>query len=250
MSQFNTSVVYKVTQEAKGNNLELGYLYFKNVPVNYAQVLKAGKKYQSEDLAYQLHVFINADTAERLNEFGVNKEFAEVGVTKIAKGKNRGKVKYKVGEDHPENEPYEGMFAAQLTRETVKRDKKTGEITKTHTPLKVVDAEGEEFFEEVGNGSICTIKCFTYRNEEDMLVLMMDTVVVVDHVPCVREDNSFDEELGITIKPSTKTAKKEAAPVDEEEADEEIPVKAKPKAKVKPAPVEDDEDFDSDDLPF
>jgi len=34
------------------------FLYLKNVPVFFAQVLEPTKKYQSEDLAYQFTVFV------------------------------------------------------------------------------------------------------------------------------------------------------------------------------------------------
>ena len=198
MSKYQTSVVYKVTQERKGKGLEMGNLYFKNVPVTYAQVLKAGKKYQSTDTAYQLNLFIDKDTMDGVEKIGVNKEFAEVGVTKIKKGANRGELKYKLDEH---NSPYEGMFAAQFSRNTVKRDKE-GAVIKNYEPLKVVDAEGNPFTQEVGNGSVCNVKLFAYRNEEDMLVCMLDTVVIVDHVPYTKGGDSFDEELGILVKSS------------------------------------------------
>ena len=61
------------------------FLYLKNVPVFFAQVLEPAKKYQSEDLAYQFTVFVDSDTREKLelpvDEDGVaiNKELNEVG---------------------------------------------------------------------------------------------------------------------------------------------------------------------------
>jgi hypothetical protein len=200
MTKFNTDVVYKVTKEAKGKDLELGNLYFKNVPVTFAQVLKAGKKFNSEDTAYQLHLFINKDTMDKLEGIGLNKEMAEVGVTKIKKGANRGKIKYKLDEH---NENYKGMFAASFSRDTIKRDK-DGVITKTYEPLKVVDTEGNPFTEEVGNGSVCHVKMFAYRNEENMLVVMLDTVVVIDHVPYTKGGDFFDNELGLSVKAADK----------------------------------------------
>lgn len=208
---FKTDVVYKQTQEAKGKDLEMGNLYFKNVPVTFAKVLAPAKKYQSEDTAYQLNLFIDKETMAKVEEIGLNKEFAEVGVTKIKKGANRGQVKYKLDEH---NTPYAGMFAAQFERKTIKRNKEGVEVKK-YEPLKVVDAKGEAFAQEVGNGSICTVKMFAYRNEEAMLVVMMDTVVVLEHVPYVKESSSFDEELGITIKSPTKPEVNPSAPVDD-----------------------------------
>jgi hypothetical protein len=222
MTKFNTDVVYKVTKEAKGKDLELGNLYFKNVPVTFAQVLKAGKKFNSEDTAYQLHLFINKDTMDKLEEIGLNKEMAEVGVTKIKKGSNRGNIKYKLDEH---NENYKGMFAASFSRDTVKRNKTTGEFIKDIAPLKVVGAEGNPFTEEVGNGSICHVKMFSYKNEEGMLVVMLDTVVVLQHVPYTGKGGDFfDDELGLSVKATDKpevdpelTQTKSKAPIDPQE---------------------------------
>lgn len=221
MSKFNTDVVYKVTQEKKGKSFEIGNLYFKNVPVTFAQVLKPGKKYQSEDTAYQLNLFINKDTADKVTEIGLNKELAEVGVTKIKKGQNRGELKYKLDEH---NAPYAGMFAAQFTRNTVKRDKE-GAITKNYEPLKVVDTDGNPFTKEIGNGSVCHVKLFAYRNEEDMLVVMLDTVVVVEHVPYTKGGDNFDAELGINIKssPAPQTVENDVVVDEVQEESADIP---------------------------
>ena len=218
MSKFNTNVVYKVTKEAKGKDLELGNLYFLNVPVTYAKVLEPAKKFQSEDTAYQLNLFINADTMEKLEEIGINKEFSEVGVTKIKKGANRGKIKYSL--ELEANAPYEGMFAAQFGRDTVKRDK-DGAVTKEYTPLKVVDAKGQPFSQEVGNGSVCDIKMFAYRNADGMLVVMLDTVVVKEHVVYNREDGeSFDDVLGIAVQNDVKTVSDN--PVDDFPTEDDV----------------------------
>lgn len=249
MSQFNTNVVYKLEKEAKGGSLEIGNLYFLNVPVTYAKVLAPAKKYNSDDTAYSLNVFIDQESMDKLEEIGINKQFAKVGVTKIAKGQNRGKFKYPL--DVEANAPYAGMFAAQLSRDTVKRDA-NGAITKEYAPLKVVDAKGKPFELEVGNGSICDIKCFAYRNQDGMLVVMLDTVVVKEHVVYNRAGNgeAFDDILGISVQVEAKEDNPLADfPVDEPEA----PAKAKP-AQAKPAKVDEpaksnEIDFDPD-IPF
>jgi len=235
MSQFNTNVIYKLEKEAKGGSLEIGNLYFLNVPVTYAKVLQPAKKYQSEDSAYSVNVFLTADSMAKLDEIGINKEFSEVGVTKIKKGQNRGKLKYPL--DVEANAPYAGMFAAQLGRDTVKRDA-NGAITKEYAPLKVVDAKGKPFELEVGNGSICDIKCFAYRNQDGMLVVMLDTVVVKEHVVYNRAGNgeAFDDILGIAVQIEAKEDNPLADfPVDEPE---EAPVKAKPAKAAKIAEPE------------
>lgn len=246
-----TSVKYVVSQAAAGNKLEMGYLYFKNVPVTYAKIHESSKKMNSEDKAYQMNIFIDADTMEAVEELGVNKNFSQVNVTKISKGLNRGKLKFPVkdADGNPTaNAPYEGMFATQLSRETVKRDKKTNEIVKEYEPLKVVDTEGNPFTADVGNGSICHVKLFVYRNTEGMLNTMMDTVVVVDHVEYVKAGNDgYDEELGITVKSAPK-----APAIDPELQSGSGEAKVAPKAKPAPkaAPVESNEIDLDDDIPF
>ena len=232
MSKYSTDVVYKVTQEKKGEKCEMGNIYFKNVPVTFAKVLVPAKKLQSEDKAYQVNIFINADTLTKVDEIGVNKTFAEVGVTKITKGANRGQVKFKLDEH---NKDYEGMFAIQLSRETVKRDKKTDEITKVYDPLKVVDINGEPFTQEIGNGSVCTIKVFGYRNQDNLLCLQMDTFQVLEHVPYVgrnSDGDTFDEEMGVTIRSVVVKEKEEAKKI------------------VEDLSAESSDDFDSDPDPF
>lgn len=238
-----TSVKYVVTQEAVGNKLEMGNLYFKNVPVTYAKVHEPSKKMNSEDKAYQMNIFIDADTMAAVEELGVNKNFSQVNVTKISKGLNRGKLKFPVkdADGNPTaNAPYEGLFATQLTRETVKRDKKTNEIVKEYEPLKVVDTEGNPFTADIGNGSIVSVKLFVYKNSENMLNTMMDTVVVIDHVPYVKAEGSdgYDPELGITVKSAKKEPKIDPE-LQSSSGEAKTPAKAKPAQK--PAPVVEDE---------
>lgn len=241
MSKFDTSVKYNITQEAAGSKLEMGYLYLKNVPTTYAKVLAPAKKYQSDDSAYQMNIFINADTQEELEALGINKEMAEVDKTKIKKGARRGQLKYSSADEA--NADYAGMFAGQFSRDVLKRDK-NGAVEKEYTPLKVVDTQGNPFTEEVGNGSIVSVKLFCYRNSEGMLNTMLDTVVVVEHVPYIRESSDgYDPELGITVKSPAK-----APAIDPElqssSGEAQVPVKAKSAPKAAPA-VTDEDDMDA-----
>lgn len=206
--QYKTDAVYKIIKEAKGKDLEQGNLYLMNVPVTFAAVIKATKKYQSEELAWQTNLFVDKETKAKLDDIGINKEFAEVGVTKIKKGTNRGNLKYPLNEH---NEAYAGMFAAQLGRDVLN---KKGE---PRTPIKVVSPDGEAFTKDVGNGSICNIKMYGYRNEDGMLVVMLDTVVVVEHVPYERSEGLHDDILGVTIKTKKDDV---AAPAKVDDTDE------------------------------
>lgn len=230
MANYKTDVIYKITKEKTANSLELGYIYFTGVPVTYAQVHKPAKMQNSDDTEYQMNIFINEDTMNKVEELGVNKEFAEVGVTKKKKGPNRGKVKYPV---EGANENYGGMYAAQLSRKTVKRDRKTGEVTKTYDPLKVIDKELTPIKDNIGNGSICNIRAFCYRySGDDMIVMQLDTVQVVDLIPYESSGggDGFDEILGGVVPSSS-------------------PVETKEDTEPEPTPAKDDDSFD-DDIPF
>ena len=77
MSKFKTNAVYKVTKPAKGQDAELGSLYLTKVPVTFAQVIKPGNKYNSEDKAYSMNIFIDSSTMNKLDEIGINKELSE-----------------------------------------------------------------------------------------------------------------------------------------------------------------------------
>jgi hypothetical protein len=49
----------------------------------------------------------------------------------------------------------------------------------------VVDKDGKDWDKSkaIGNGSIVTVKCFGYRNQDEQLVVSLNLVMVVEHVP-------------------------------------------------------------------
>lgn len=161
------------------------FLYLKNVPVFFAQVLEPVKKYQSEDLAYQFTVFVDSDTREKLelpvDEDGVaiNKELKEVG-----KDRNKKKqLKYPLEGQLKEGKGtaydiVDGMHGMGLSlNDLTKAGKKS--------ILKVVDADGKDWdkTKAIGNGSKVHVKCFGYRNVDEQLVVFPNLIVVVEHVP-------------------------------------------------------------------
>lgn len=161
------------------------FLYLKNVPVFFAQVLEPTKKYQSEDLAYQFTVFVDSDTREKLelpvDEDGVaiNKELKEVG-----KDRNKKKqLKYPLESQLKEGKGtaydiVDGMHGMGLSlNDLTKAGKKS--------ILKVVDADGKDWdkTKAIGNGSKVHVKCFGYRNVDEQLVVFPNLIVVVEHVP-------------------------------------------------------------------
>ena len=191
------------------------FLYLKNVPVFFAQVLEPTKKYQSEDLAYQFTVFVDSDTREKLelpvDEDGVaiNKELKEVG-----KDRNKKKqLKYPLGSQLKEGKGtayniVDGMHGMGLS---------LNDITKAgkKSILKVVDADGKDWDKSkaIGNGSKVHVKCFGYRNVDEQLVVFPNLIVVVEHVPYEGGSGGIVEDsvLGISVDMSSAYEANEVA---------------------------------------
>lgn len=189
------------------------FLYLKNVPVFFAKILELGKKYQSEDLEYQMTVFVDTETREKLelpvDEDGVaiNKELKEVG-----KDRNKKKqVKYPLESQLKEGKGtaydlVDGLHGMGLSlNEMTKSGKKS--------ILKVVDADGKDWDKSkaIGNGSILHVKCFGYRNQDEQLVVFPNLVVVVDHVPYEGNSGGIvqDDVLGVSFDMSSSYANDE-----------------------------------------
>ena len=183
------------------------FLYLKNVPVFFAQVLEPTKKYQSEDLAYQFTVFVDSDTREKLelpvDEDGVaiNKELKEVG-----KDRNKKKqIKYPLESQLKEGKGtaydiVDGMHGMGLSlNDLTKAGKKS--------ILKVVDADGKDWDKSkaIGNGSKVHVKCFGYRNQDEQLVVFPNLIVVVEHVPYEGNSGGIVEDsvLGVSVDMSS-----------------------------------------------
>ena len=194
------------------------FLYLKNVPVFFAQVLEPTKKYQSEDLAYQFTVFVDSDTRDKLelpvDEDGVaiNKELKEVG-----KDRNKKKqLKYPLESQLKEGKGtaydiVDGMHGMGLSlNDLTKAGKKS--------ILKVVDADGKDWDKSkaIGNGSKVHVKCFGYRNVDEQLVVFPNLIVVVEHVPYEGGNGGGmveDSVLGVSVDMSSAYEANEAANV-------------------------------------
>ena len=199
-------------------NKEFSYLYLKNVPVVYPSIQEPKKKYQSKEMEYAMTAFVNTETREYLESEDVmlNKELFEVGKDKNKKKK----IKYQTSDQREDGkdiyDPYVGLHGISLT---LNEKTKAGKTNK----LIVVDKEGHAFNDLVGNGSVVNVKLFGYRNDDGMLVVSMNLVQVVEHVPYEGGDGTFeDEELGITI--DTKEFK-EKSPKEKlsDEFDDDVP---------------------------
>jgi len=218
----------------KSGGLETVNIYIKNAVVFYAAVHEAKKKYQSESKEFSAQVFVDEEAKDKLlDEVMVNKTFAEVGVTKTSKPPR--KIKYMTSEQAEEGkvnyDVVKGMWGFNVAKP---------EFSKKNNPMtvNVINTEGEAFTDNIGNGSIVNLKLFGYRNVDNQVVITLDTVQVVEHIPF--EGRTASDSVDDDILGSYKVKKVEAKPVEQEQ---EAP-------KAKPAPQPEPEFDDSDSLPF
>ncbi len=227
-----TSVIVK--QLPKSGTLETFNVYVLNAPVFYAAVHQPKTKYQSTDKEFSLTAFVDEATKDKLlDEVMLNKGFALVGKDKTTKPPRR--IKYPLSKDVEEGKTHydvvEGMYGFGLAKPEF--SKKGNAMT-----VNVIDKEGQAFTQDIGNGSVCTLKLFGYRNPEGQLTVTLDTVQVVEHI--AYEGKSSSDEVVDDVLGSYKVKKVEVKPSEEKE---EAPVKAKP------APQPEPEEMDES-LPF
>jgi hypothetical protein len=230
-----TSIIVK--QLPKSGTLETFNVYVKNAPVFYAAVHTPKTKYQSTDKEFSLTAFVSEETKDQLlDEVMLNKTFAKVGKDKTSKPPRR--IKYPLSKDVEEGKVHydavDGMYGFSLAKP---------EFSKKGNPMSVnvIDTEGNPFTDNIGNGSVCTLKLFGYKNPDNQLVVTLDTVQVVEHVPYegkTSADEVEDDVLGVSYK------------VKKVEAKAEEPKQEAPSAKGKPAPQPEPEFDESQDLPF
>lgn len=224
-----TSIV--IRELPKTGGLETVNLYIKDATVFYATVHDPKKKYQSEDREYSVTVFVDEETKDKLlDEVMVNKSFALVGKDKTSKPPRR--IKYPLSSQAEEGkvnyDAVEGMYGFTVAKP---------EFSKKGNPMtvNVIDADGQAFTENVGNGSVCTLKLFGYRNQDNQVVVTLDTLQVLEHVPYEQKaaaDSVEDDVLGV----SYKVKKVDVKPVEQDEPKKEVP-----KAEQEP---------EDDDIPF
>ena len=212
-----------VKQLPKSGTLETFNVYIKNTPVFYAAVHEPKLKYQSTDKEFSLTSFVDEETKDKLiDEVMLNKSFAQVGKDKTSKAPRR--IKYplssQVEEGKVNYDVVDGLFGFNVAKP---------EFSKKGNPMSVnvIDAEGNAFTENVGNGSICTLKLFGYKNQDGQLTVTLDTVQVIDHIPYegkTSADSIEDDVLGVSykvkkadVKPAEQEAPKQSAPQPEPE---------------------------------
>lgn len=232
-----TSIIVK--ELPKAGTLETCNLYIKDATVFYAAIHDPKKKYQSDEKEFSLTAFVSEETKDKLlDEVMVNKTFALVGKDKTSKPPRR--VKYplssQVEEGKTNYDVAEGLYGFSVAKPEL--SKKGNQMF-----VNVIDAEGKPFTENVGNGSVCTLKLFAYRNQDNQLVVTLDTVQVLEHVPYEAKGNGSgsveDDVLGVSYQVK-KADKAEVA----EESSQSKPVQ---KQAAQPTP---EDNFDEQDLPF
>lgn len=237
-----TSVIVK--QLPKSGTLETFNVYILNTPVFYATVHDVKTKYQSQDREFSIQPFVDEATKDKLiDEVMLNKTFAEVGVTKTSKAPRRIKfpLSSQVEEGKVNYDVVKGMHGFTVAKPEF--SKKGNKMT-----VNVIDKDGNAFTDNIGNGSICTLKLFGYKNQDGQLTVTLDTVQVIDHIPYegkTSADSVDDDVLGV----SYKVKKVEIKPAEKEEEPQAPTPAAKPKAKAAPQPAQDFDSFD-DDIPF
>lgn len=228
-----TSVIVK--QLPKSGTLETFNVYILNTPVFYAKVHDVKFKYQSTtDKEYSLTSFVDEETKDKLlDEVMLNKTFAQVGKDKTSKAPRRIKfpLSSQVEEGKTNYDVVDGLFGFTVAKP---------EFSKAGNKMSVnvIDKDGAEFTADIGNGSVCTLKLFGYKNQDGQLTVTLDTVQVIEHVPY--ENKGGDGSIEDDVLGSYKVKKAEPK-AEEQEA---------PAPKAKAAPQPEPEEFDEELLPF
>lgn len=218
----------------KKGDFETLNIYLKNVPVFYPVVHEVKKKFQSEQREYSTTVFVDEEAKDKLlDEVMVNKTFALVGKDKTSKPPRR--IKFPLSSQTEEGkinyDLVDGMYGFSVAKpEFSKQGNKM--------VVNVIDKEGNPFTENVGNGSVVNLKLFGYKNREGQVVVTLDTMQVIKHVPFESKaaaDSVVDDVFGVSYqvkkaeKPSNDSAPNaeqqptpQAAP-DFDQFDESIP---------------------------
>ena len=230
---FNTENIAIVIRPNTTDPKKFTDIYLKNVPVYFASVHEVTGKYQSEEKEFKLTAFVTQEVREALEDAMVNKTLYEVGKDKNKKRK----IKYKLSTQLEEGEKHhydevKGLHGLTLTlKEFTSKGKKAA--------VTVIDTSGKPFTDLVGNGSVCNIKLFAYKNKDEQLVVSLNTVQVVEHVPYNQSGGDGVVEDDILGSYSVKRVIEDTAPVGEK----------KPTPSTSPAQEDVDDDFDEG-IPF
>lgn len=214
--------------EGKG---EFFHLYLMDVPVVFAKVQSPVDKHTPQGVPkgslgkeYGLTAFINEETKTFLEDVAmVNKTLHKVGVDKNKMRKIKFPLSSQDEQERDTYDAYEGMYGISLTLPSVSKKGKENILT-------VVDADGSDLKELVGNGSICSIRCWGYRNQDGLLNIQMDIVKVMQHVPYEGGSGGagmvVDKKLGVSVtipEKSTSQAPTQSGGSNLDDFDDDIP---------------------------
>lgn len=210
-----------VKELPKSGTLETCNLYIKNAVVFYPVVHEPKLKYQSTDKEFSVTVFVDEESKDRLlDEVMVNKTFAEVGVTKTSKPPR--KIKYMLSSQAEEGKVnydiVKGLWGFNVAKPEF--SKKGNRMS-----VNVIDLQGKPFTENVGNGSVVNLKLFGYKNQDNQLVVTLDTMQVVEHVRFESKaaaDSVVDDVFGVSyqVKKADKPAvEQQEVPVSQPDDD-------------------------------
>ena len=218
--------------ENSKSQLEQCHVYIMGATVFYPVVHEPREKYESKDREYSLTAFVNEQVKDKLlDDVMLNKQIMEVGKDKTKKRKVKYPLSSQVEDGKPHYDEVKGMFGVSLTKPEFSKAGNKQTVT-------VIDASGKAFTENVGNGSVCNIKLYGYKNKDGQLTVQLDTLQVVDLVPYeAKEGNNgtvVDDILGVTYqvnKADTDTGQKEKTepvqqrqePEPQDDLDEDIP---------------------------
>jgi hypothetical protein len=198
--QMTDKVIFKEAN-VKGT---MANIYLMDVPVVYASIQEPKDKYTPEGVPagslgkeYNLTAFVDKEQRDYLfDEILVNKSFFEVGNDKNKKRK----IKYPLTTDEGEASvyaPYAELFGCSLTQKEFNSKGKPNVVN-------VIDADGEQIPDLVGNGSRCNIKLFAYKNSDDQWNVSLDTVQVIELVKYEGKGAAaVDDVLGVKIEHKT-----------------------------------------------
>ena len=196
-----SEVIFKEGKSGMGN------IYIQDVPIVYANVQEPRDKFtpdgvQSGSLGkeYSLTAFVDEATKDNLYDtLLLNKTLLKVGVDKNKKRQ----VKYKLTSQMKDvdddfvsaYDPYEGLYGVSLTLPALKKNGAAN-------VLNIINEEGEQITDSVGNGSVCTIKLFYYTNNDDQKNVTLDTIQVKELVAYEGggATGGVDDVLGVTIQ--------------------------------------------------
>lgn len=177
-------------------------LYIKNCIAYYASVQKPKNKYKAQngEQEYSVTVFFDEAAKEALDDLGLNKEFKLAG-----KDKNKKRaIKFPL-DVYTE---CEGLYGATFTLPSKTKEGKPRKpvvvwdgVNNSEEVLGEAKRGGELCPENIGNGSIISIKLSTYKNEDGALNSSINTLAIKNLVAFTGGTGGVveDEEFGFAI---------------------------------------------------